>query len=68
MTRVKLSNKVLERMYQDWSTIDTHNHTVDGFIEYFFSLGWDLKFDAHTAAGYTIPEKQAPFFLLTYLE
>lgn len=65
MTRIKLNNKVLSQMYQDWITIDTCTHTANRFIEYFSSLGWDLNFDVN-AGGYTIPENQAPFFLLTY--
>jgi hypothetical protein len=65
MIRIKLSNKVLEKMYQEWIIMDTYDYTAQGFITYFLTLGWDINFDANVH-GYTILEQQSPFFLLKY--
>jgi hypothetical protein len=32
MIRIKLSNKVLEKMYQEWIIMDTYDYTAQGFI------------------------------------
>lgn len=71
MNRYPLPHDLFTKLYKVWlynaDTIMIFDSTDwnDGFSDHFQQAGWDMIWN-NAAVTYSIPEEQAPFFLLTH--